>query len=67
MANILLEEGTMIFRINLMKICHPKMCSSTFLPNPLAMLLLLTVSTVLSYTYGVLGVAIKAANSDAQA
>lgn len=66
MANILLEEGTMIFRINLMKICHPKMCSSS-LPNPLAMLLLLTVSTVLSHMYGVLGVAIKAANSDAQA
>lgn len=49
-----------------MKICHPKMCSSS-LPNPLAMLLLLTVSTVLSHMHGVLSVAIKAANSDAQA
>lgn len=42
-----------------MTICHPKMFSSCLL-NPLAMLLILILSTVLSYMYAVLGVAIKA-------
>lgn len=65
MANILLEEETMIFRINLMTMCHLKTFFSS-LSNPLAMLLFI-ISTVLSYMYAVFGIAIKAADSNVQA